>query len=166
MKLLRQEGIDIHLCVIGDGELRQKHENFVLEKQLEKYVRFLGWRRDLENIYSSLDLLMLTSLNEGTPFTIVEAMAAGVPVVSTNVGGVIDMIENGETGFLCNVDDEKEMAEKIKTILLNDRLKSNCTTKAKAFVKEKYSAERLVYDMVKFYDELILSKFLINRISF
>ncbi len=166
MKLLRQDGMDIHLCVIGDGELRQKHEKFVREKQVEKYVHFLGWRQDLENIYSSLDLLMLTSLNEGTPFTIIEAMAAGVPVVSTNVGGVSDVIENGETGFICNIDDDNEMAEKIKKILLNDRLKTRYTTKAKLFVKEKYSAKRMVNDMIKFYDELILSKFLINRISF
>src|SRR3989338_3562097 len=78
--------------IVGDGELRQELENYAAESGIKDKVVFLGWRRDLENIYADLDIVCLTSLNEGTPVSLIEAMASGRPVVATDVGGVRDIV--------------------------------------------------------------------------
>lgn len=83
---------EVCCVVVGDGELRPALENRVKEMGLDGHVRFLGWRRDLETIYADLDCLVLTSENEGTPVSIIEALSAGVPVVATAVGGVPDLL--------------------------------------------------------------------------
>ncbi|MDA2915340.1 glycosyltransferase [Nitrospinae bacterium AH_259_B05_G02_I21] len=82
---------DLCCVVVGDGELRPALEQRVKEMGLDGHVRFLGWRRDLETIYADLDCLVLTSENEGTPVSVIEALSAGVPVVATAVGGVPDL---------------------------------------------------------------------------
>jgi glycosyltransferase involved in cell wall biosynthesis len=85
---------------VGDGELREDLKEHTRSLGVDDVVRFLGWRRDMGEVYRGLDLLLLTSDNEGTPVTVIEAMAAGVPVISTAVGGVPDIfgIEVGEDG--------------------------------------------------------------------
>lgn len=84
--------------VVGDGELRSALERRAEEMELSEYVRFLGWRRDLETVYADLDCLVLTSDNEGTPVSVIEALSAGVPVVATAVGGVPDLLSPLEEG--------------------------------------------------------------------
>lgn len=84
---------DICFVIVGDGELRPELERLSRQSGLSDRVRFLGWRRDLESIYADLDCLVLTSDNEGTPVSMIEAMAAGVPVLATAVGGVPDLME-------------------------------------------------------------------------
>ena len=85
-------GGDFCCVVVGDGELREALERQAKELGLSEHVRFLGWRRDLDAIYADLDCLVLSSDNEGTPVSVIEALAAGVPVVATAVGGVPDLI--------------------------------------------------------------------------
>jgi len=154
IRQLNQEKIKVHLAIIGDGELREK-----LEKQVcDNYFHFLGWRYDLENIYSSVDLVALTSLNEGTPLALIEAMAAGVPVVATNVGGVSDIITNGETGFCCKINDDHDMTEKIKVLLFNKELSYQISQNARQFVLDRYNVQRLIDDMNNLYKNLIRSK--------
>jgi glycosyltransferase involved in cell wall biosynthesis len=82
---------DLCCVVVGDGELRTALEKQVRDLGLAKHVRFLGWRRDLEAIYADLECLVVTSDNEGTPVSVIEALSAGVPVVATAVGGVPDL---------------------------------------------------------------------------
>ncbi|MDV2502445.1 MAG: glycosyltransferase [bacterium] len=82
---------DLCCVVVGDGELRSALEKQVRDLGLAKHVRFLGWRRDLEAIYADLECLVVTSENEGTPVSVIEALSAGVPVVATAVGGVPDL---------------------------------------------------------------------------
>ena len=158
IKILQAEHINVHLCVIGDGKLRETYEKKMNGNLNKKYVHFLGWRYDLENIYSSVDLVVITSLNEGTPFSIIEAMASGVPVVATNVGGIPDLIKDGESGFLCEVGNDYEMAKKIKALLLEEDLKSRITHNARQFVFQRYSYKRLINDMEKFYTSLLDSR--------
>ncbi|MFN3477083.1 MAG: glycosyltransferase, partial [Candidatus Methylomirabilales bacterium] len=86
--------------VVGDGPERLKLQGMAATLGLASRVLFLGWRRDLDRIYADLDLLVLSSSNEGTPVSLLEAMAAGVPVVATQVGGVRDLITHPETGLL------------------------------------------------------------------
>ena len=84
--------IPIKFLIIGDGELRNDLVTFCEQQGLYSYVKFCGWERDLPKVYADLDVLCLTSINEGTPVSIIEAMASSVPVVSTDAGGVRELI--------------------------------------------------------------------------
>src|SRR5438046_7148590 len=86
--------------VVGDGERRAELEGLVARLGLAGATRFLGWRGDLERVYADLEVVALTSLNEGSPVALIEAMAAATPVVSTDVGGVSEVVRNDRTGIL------------------------------------------------------------------
>ncbi len=117
LRLLRLEGLRPHLLVVGDGELRPELERLAAGLGLETCTHFLGWRDDLEAIFATVNVVICSSRNEGTPVALIEAMAAGVPVLSTDVGGVGDLIVRGETGWLVPPGDPPAMAEAVRAIL-------------------------------------------------
>lgn len=155
IKLLREQQIPVHLCVVGDGELRDQLNKSVREKNIFDYVHFIGWRLDMEKIYGGMDLLALSSYNEGTPVAIIEAMASQVPVVATAVGGVPDLITDGVTGLLSNSKDACDLAEKIKQILTDSEMKQKILKNARKLVERKYHYRRLIDDIQNFYEKLI-----------
>ncbi len=101
--------------VVGDGPLRAD-----LEALAPSNVRFLGFREDMAEVYASLDVLVQPSLREGMPMTILEAMAAGVPVVATRVGAAADVIDNGRTGMLVPPSDVPSLTAAVKSVLRGD----------------------------------------------
>ncbi|MCI0514060.1 glycosyltransferase [candidate division KSB1 bacterium] len=145
----------VHLGVIGDGELAPQLQRSVQHKALEGYVHFLGWRLDIENIYAGIDLLALTSLNEGTPISIIEAMASGVPVVATQVGGVSDVVTDEVTGLLNAVNAVTQMAQQIKRLLDDQPLRTRLTQAARATVAKTYPYQRLIQDVENLYTQLL-----------
>jgi len=150
-KKVKENGLNVHLCIVGDGELKEKY----LRNINDGNIHFLDWRLDVENIYSGIDLLILTSRNEGTPLTVIEAMAAKTPVVATNVGGVPDIINNNETGFLCDVDDDEKMVKEIKKLLTDEIVNKKVTMRAQQFAIHNFSYQRLISDMVSLYQRLL-----------
>ena len=151
IKKLNAGSMDVHLAVVGDGELRSTIE----KAGNSEHIHYLGWRSDLEYIYSGIDLLVLTSLNEGTPLAIIEAMASGVPVVSTAVGGVPDIVIDGENGYTCDANDDEEMCKKIESILTNTELNSTFVSNARKRVIERYMYQRLIGDMDELYRNVL-----------
>jgi glycosyltransferase involved in cell wall biosynthesis len=115
--LLRQSRADCHFVIVGDGEMRPAIEARIAELGLGGCTRITGWTRDLAPVYSDLDVMALTSVNEGTPVTIIEALAAGCPVASTAVGGVPDLLEGGALGALAPAGDAAGVAEAIAQAL-------------------------------------------------
>ncbi len=99
------------LVLVGEGEEREAIEAVVRERGLAHLVRFLGVRRDIPELLSAADCFLLTSISEGIPLTIIEAMASGLPVVCTSVGGIAEMIEDGRTGFLAPAGNDDELAK-------------------------------------------------------
>lgn len=152
---LRQSGLKVHLCIVGDGELRDELQQLALQNGVENFTHFLGWRLDIPNIYAGIDLLALTSLNEGTPVTIIEAMASKVPVVATRVGGVPDLIIEGKTGFLCDVNDTEQMAGKIERLILDKSIRKRITENAGETVQKIYHYSRLVRDIEDLYQNFL-----------
>ncbi|MDD5449049.1 MAG: glycosyltransferase family 4 protein [Candidatus Omnitrophica bacterium] len=144
--------------VIGDGELRKTLENRARELGIEDKVFFLGWRRDAANFYGDLDIVVLTSLNEGTPLSIIEAMAAKKPVVATAVGGVPDLIEDGKTGILVPPNDPERLKAAIISLCSDEALRRRLGENASEYVLAKYSKQRLMKDMENLYSELIRIK--------
>ena len=154
--------------VIGDGELRQELMCFVKKEGLEGLVVFTGWQKDMPSLYGALDIVVLTSLNEGTPVTLIEAMAAGKPVIATDVGGVRDLLgplDSGESdgyklaqnGVLIPTGREEVLAQALLRLSKDRDLSKRMAENAQSFVLHHYSKERLVGDLELLYAELVKS---------
>lgn len=147
---------DVQFVVAGDGELRRD-----LERQfapLGEKVRFLGWVTDLPTLYSALDVVVLTSRNEGTPVALIEASSAAKPVVATEVGGVADVVQDGTTGLLAASGDDAALAGHVVSLLKNPDLRQDMGAAGRQHVQHRYSSERLVDDMAQLYQELLERK--------
>lgn len=150
--LLAARRPEVHFVFVGGGSLEQAIRADVRRHGLEARSHFLGWRDDLPVIYADLDVAALSSVNEGTPVSIIEAIASGVPVVATHVGGVPDVLRNGARGSLVPPRDPKAMAEAIEQAL-SPQAKAHAMS-MRAQVNE-YRADRLCRDLARMYLDLL-----------
>lgn len=144
--------------LVGDGERRQALERLAAALGLGAHVRFLGWRRDLERVYADAWVVALTSRNEGSPVSLIEAMAAGCAVVATRVGGVPDLIEDGVTGRLVPPDEPAALAEAVVGLLRDADRRRALGGAARRRVVPAFAAERLVAGVDRLYGELLRAK--------
>jgi glycosyltransferase involved in cell wall biosynthesis len=140
--------------IVGDGELRHSLEQAARASGIADRTRFLGWRRDLATIYGATDVFLLTSRNEGTPVALIEALAAGVPGVSTDVGGVRDVIEEGVSGLLAPPGDAQTLASHVVSLLQDPARRRGMGERRRAAVVNRYHIDRLVSDVEALYREL------------
>jgi len=143
---------------VGDGELRPALEEQVEAMGLAQHVIFAGWQMDMPAVYADVDLLALTSLNEGTPVTVIEALASGTPVVATAVGGVPDVVINQKTGMLVPPGDAPEMARAILELLHAPEQAEALARAGQADVLERFDLTRLAGDMESLYLGLLKDK--------
>ncbi len=157
----------IRLMIVGDGELRCDLQDSVRKAGLQERVIFTCWRRDLADLYGKLDLVILTSLNEGTPVALLEAMAAGLPFVATRVGGVLDLTAGAEqvvcgsngqprfslflNGAVAGANDVEGFAAAVKYLLRDPLTMWRMGSEGRKFTAERYSLERLLRDTEKLY---------------
>ncbi len=141
--------------VAGDGELRDELETYARKLGINDRVRFLGWRRDLSAIYGATDVFMLTSRNEGTPVALIEAMASGVPGVSTDVGGVRDVIDSPDVGARVPDGEVAGLAAHLVRYLADPDLRRRTGQRGRAAVLDRYSLDRLVRDITALYRDLL-----------
>lgn len=139
---------NVCLVVAGDGPLRERLIEAARTRGVE--LRMLGWRADLDNVYQALDAVALSSRNEGLPLALIEAMASGVPVASTNVGGVPDLFAEGELGELAEAD-SRSLAKAIESAIASPQSRIDAARKS---VLQRFSDERLVSDISNLYEEL------------
>ena len=155
---LLTERPDARFVIVGDGALRGDLEARAQAPDLAGRVFFTGWRHDLATIYADLDVLAVSSRNEGTPVSAIEAMAAGCAVVATRVGGLPDLIADGRTGILVGPDDPVALASAIgQTLMDPDRMRT-IRAAARADVEQRFMATRLVTDMQDLYLHLLATK--------
>jgi glycosyltransferase involved in cell wall biosynthesis len=140
--------------IVGDGEIRAEIEALVDELGLREAVSFTGWQKDLAHIYSDLDVLVISSVNEGTPVTVIEALAAGCPVVATAVGGVPDLLDHGKLGKLVNDQEPTSLAKAIIEVVA----KPPDGAEAQALMVDRYGIERLVKDLDGLYRGILAKK--------
>jgi glycosyltransferase involved in cell wall biosynthesis len=140
--------------IAGDGELRGEVEASLAELGIADRVRLLGWRRDLATIYAAADIFLLTSRNEGTPVALIEAMASGTVGVSTDVGGVMDVMGGPDTGRTAPLGDVTGLANAINELIEDAALREAMGARARARVLERYDLTRLVGDIAALYREL------------
>jgi glycosyltransferase involved in cell wall biosynthesis len=144
--------------IIGDGELRKELEDYALKLGIADRVFWTGFRSDLPRIYADLDIAVLSSLNEGLPVAVIEAMASAKPVVAADVGGVGELVLNGETGIIVPPRDSDALAGGIVDILSNSDKIKEMGRKARERAYPKYSIKRLIGDIENLYDQLIKEK--------
>jgi glycosyltransferase involved in cell wall biosynthesis len=149
--IIRQTAPDAQFLIIGDGERRAQLEALVRQLGLTQAVRFLGWRRDMVRIYADLDVVTLTSLNEGSPVALIEALASARPVASTVVGGVPEVVINGETGLTTRPSDPTAFAEAVVRLLKDPALAQQLGAAGRRHVYPRYDSSRLVDDVRNLY---------------
>jgi len=154
-KSLRERGVDARLCLVGDGPDRDQVERRAHELGVMRETLFLGYQEQVASFFAAFDVFVLPSANEGTPVTAIEALAAGKPVVATRVGGIPDVVRDGEDGFLVAPGDVEALADRLAELATDDALRERMGKAARARVRERYSVERLVDDVDRLYRSLL-----------
>lgn len=146
---------DAWFLIVGDGDQRESLERSEESRRLGERVVWAGIVRDIPAVCAASDVVLLTSDNEGTPVALIEAQAAGVPVVATDVGGVATVVQDGVTGRLLASSDEEGLAHAVNE-LLGDRALASCfVDAAQDHVLERFSLERLIDDIDHLYRDLL-----------
>jgi glycosyltransferase involved in cell wall biosynthesis len=158
----------VRFIIIGDGHLREELEVHAWALGLEDDVNFVGLRDDPENFYPALDVVALTSRNEGTPLTLIEAMANARAVIATAVGGVVDLLggveqselrrphawQICERGVQVQPGDAEALADALTHLVADEALRRALGERGREYVERNYSVERLVADVLRLYEEL------------
>ena len=145
---------DASFVLAGDGELRARVLARAAALGLGGRLHVLGWRRDIPRVMAALDVLLLTSLWEGLPKVLPEAIAAGVPVVATAVDGALDILDDGVNGFLCNPGDVEGMAERVRRLLRDPELRRELAGRARA-VLPQFDIDAMVRAQERLYSQLL-----------
>ncbi len=143
-----------HLIICGVGELREQLEGCAKELNVGKNVTFAGYRYDIPEIVNIADIFVFPSFHEGLSVALMQAMAAGLPVVCSKIRGNVDLIENNKGGFLVNPDDEKGFYQSI-TDLLNDESLRKCFGEYNRNKVTDFSVDRVTEELYKVYDKLL-----------
>ncbi|MEK6616307.1 MAG: glycosyltransferase [Bacteroidota bacterium] len=144
----------IKAFIVGDGEERNKLESKAKEYKINDVLVFTSWEKEVDKIYQGLDIVCLTSFNEGTPVSLIEAQAANKPIVSTNVGGIEDVVISNKTALLSDVSEKEKYCDNLFSLIENDSLRSELGREGWDFVKNKFRYVRLVHDVKNLYNQL------------
>ena len=156
IKLLEiKYGRKLKVGVVGDGSLNKELKGIAERLNISESVEFLGVRKDINDLMRKSKIFVLPSRWEGLPMVILEAMALGMPVVATKVGGIPEVIEDGKDGILVEPENPDELAEAILRLLEDDGLRSLISLNAYKKIKRKYSIERYTKDLLNLYKEVI-----------
>jgi glycosyltransferase involved in cell wall biosynthesis len=152
---IKKRGVKLDFFIAGDGDLLEMCRDRIKQEDLP--VTILGWQSDIERVLSSADMVVLTSDNEGTPLSLIQAGMAGLPVVTTNVGSVPEVVLDGVTGIVTGLD-VQEIADALEK-LANDRvLRTKLGVAAQEFTMSNFGIKRLVHDHEELYKKLLASR--------
>ncbi len=152
---VKKRGIEIQFLMAGDGELLEVCEERIADEELP--VKVLGWQFDIERVLAAADIVILTSDNEGTPLSLIQAGMAALPVVTTNVGSIPEVVIDGVTGFITHLD-VMEMADALEMLATDVRLKARLGSAAQGFTMANFGVNRLVSDHEELYKRLIANR--------
>jgi glycosyltransferase involved in cell wall biosynthesis len=153
--LINRDMPKVKFVLVGDGVLRKKIEELISASNLEKNIILLGWRRDIPDILAAFDVFVLTSLWEGLPVTLLEAMAKAKAIIATDTGGVREIIEEGKTGFLVQPHAMDELAHKLAGLLKDSALKVRIGNSAKESLKYDFRADKMINNTQALYNSLM-----------
>jgi len=146
---------DVHFVIVGDGSLKPELEGRIRDAGLADRFTLTGQRNDIANLLKVLDIFILTSISEALPNVIMEAMCAGLPVVSTAVGGVPELIEDGENGILVPSGDVHASTAALESLLADPKERARLGEEAQRTIEKRFAMKRMVESTATVYDELI-----------
>jgi glycosyltransferase involved in cell wall biosynthesis len=152
---LLDRGVDAWLCLVGDGPDRTQLEQRAHELGVVRRCLFVGYQDDVAPYYAAIDALLLPSVNEGTPVSVIEALAAERPAVATRVGGVPDVVRDGVDGYLVDVGDAAALADRLAELANDPAQRDAMGREGRSRVLERYAVDRLVDDIDRLYRELL-----------
>jgi len=152
---IKKRGVNLDFFIAGDGELLDMCRKRIKQEDLP--VTILGWQNDIERVLSSADMVVLTSDNEGTPLSLIQAGMAGLPVVTTNVGSVPEVVLDGVTGIVTGLD-VQQIANALEKLLIDRALSAKLGNAAQEFTLSNFGVKRLVHDHEELYKKLISSR--------
>lgn len=162
----KQTSQKLRFVVIGDGDMRQSMEeefrnvgiDYAYYPKDRRHAQAIctSWQTEMDEVFAGLDIIALTSHNEGTPVSLIEAQAASRPVVSTSVGGVANVVQDGKAGFVTSAGDTEAFASALLQLTENPRMREAFGIYGRSFVRDRFSYQRLVNDMDSYYRKLLL----------
>lgn len=155
---LRERGVDAVACLVGDGPDREPLEELAHELGVARSCFFPGYQTEVGDFYRLFDAFFLPSVNEGTPVSAIESLAAATPVVANRVGGVPDVVRDGTDGFLVEPGDIEAAADRLATLAADPKLRRAFGESGRMRVRLRYSVARLVDDVDRLYRSLLNSK--------
>jgi glycosyltransferase involved in cell wall biosynthesis len=152
---VRQTMNDVHLAIIGEGELRESLAAYAADLGVSEYVSLVKESQKIDYFYGAIDIFCLSSDSEGMPLSLLEALASGVPVVSTEVGGIPEVIESGKTGYLVPKGSAEFLAKRILELLQDPSKAAELALSGRAMVRERFAAEKMIRAIEAVYDEAL-----------
>lgn len=156
--LVNQTMPQVKFILVGDGLLRKRIEKLINRLNLQNNVILTGWRWDISRILSATDIFVLTSLWEGLPISVLEAMASSKPVIATHTGGVAEVVVEAKTGFLTTAGDIKNISKRLIMLLRDEGLRKEIGQNAKSSLDFKFNLENMINQTHDLYNNLILGK--------
>ena len=153
-KLILQRRRDLRFLIVGDGPLRQDLESRI-SADLSECIKFTGFRNDVKDIIGIMDIVIFSSLREGIPYTLLEAMLAKKAIVASRIGGLTEVISDNKNGLLVNSKDEKAIAEKCSYLLENNDVMRTLGEEARKTVKNNFSAGKMKEETIRVYEEIL-----------
>jgi glycosyltransferase involved in cell wall biosynthesis len=152
---IKKRQVKLAFLIAGDGELLEFCRDRIVAEKLPVVV--LGWQSNIERVLSAADIVILTSDNEGTPLSLIQAGMAGLPVVTTNVGSVPEIVINNVTGIITE-QDVQEIADALENLVNNPGLRAQLGNAAQEFTLANFGVQRLVQDHQELYKRLLPSQ--------
>lgn len=142
---------DVHFAIAGNGPDENDLKRLASKLGISSHVSFLGYIRDMTEFYPVMDIFLLTSRYEGTPMTVLEAMACRIPVIAPALDGIIEVLKDGKSAMLCKEGNDKEFIEKLSLLINQPELSATLATKAYEDVQKNFSAGRMARDVEQIY---------------
>ena len=143
------------LAIIGEGELREQLGAYAADLDVSENVSLVKETKNIDHFYGALDVFCLSSNSEGMPLTLLEALASGVPIVSTDVGGIPEIIESGKNGYLVPKGSAEALAQRITELLLDPAKAMAFALNGREMVRTRFPAEKMVKATEQLYDEVL-----------
>ena len=150
-RLKHDMNLKFKMNIVGEGQLRSRIEEEIKSRSLVDSVFLLGWRDDIPHLLEASDIFLFTSHSEGLPNAVLEAMTVGLPIISTAVDGILNVIENGKNGILVDAEDSTAMTAKIIELINDEKLRQNLGENARKTILQGFSIDKMVESYIELF---------------
>jgi glycosyltransferase involved in cell wall biosynthesis len=155
---LRHKGFNVFALIVGEGELRETLEADVARRNLQSYFEFTGFREDVASLYQRMDIFLFTTHREGLSLSVIEAMASGLPIVATEVGGIREQVDDGRNGHVVQVGDISAMVRHCTRLIQDPAVRAAMGRVSRQNAEKRFSEHRMLEQYAACYQEVAAKK--------